>query len=380
MIDFSNRKHKKIQTDMLAQVSNALDKRQGSIIQTALGPSAWYLEGVYMDLAKLQDNAYIKTAQGDALDLIVQTRGLSRNEATAAIRKGIFNIRVPAGSIFKTINGANSVTFTVGDRIPEDPDYAYNLICSVPGVIGNTYSGNLLPVTAIVGLTSAVIGEVLEAGTEEEKDEALRERYMATFEAPAFGGNISAYRQEILAVEGVRAVQIYPAWNGGGTVLCSILGDDLKPVLPAVVNSVQNLICPFEDGESAPSANGYGFAPIGAAVTIMTGTELTLNITCDIEFASTVQNGEELYQAEIENRIQAYLDEVCADWGKALKTHKITYPVTVYISRIVYSILGISDIVNVTNVKINGSGTDLHLTETAQLQQVPVLGTVIING
>lgn len=52
----------------------------------------------------------------------------------------------------------------------------------------------------------------------------------------------------------------------------------------------------------------------------------------------------------------------------------------VYIARIIYAVLQIPEIVNMTNVMINGSGNDLVLTETAELQQVPVLGTVVING
>ena len=121
-------------------------------------------------------------------------------------------------------------------------------------------------------------------------------------------------------------------------------------------------------------------APIGATVTITTATELTLNITCNIQFVSSLQNGVETYQEEIEQKIQDYLDEVNATWGNPLKGQTVEYPVEVYVSRIIYSILQIPDIVNVTDVLINGSGNDLILTETAQLQQVPVLGTVVING
>ncbi len=382
MIDFSGYTRENIENDMLSQVPKNIDTRQGSVIQTALGPAAWYLEGVYMTLSQVQSNAYPATAVGEALELIVKTRGISRKAAAPAVREGIFDVEVPEGSQFKTINGANSVIFVSGAalRSTEEGTYKYQLTCKTPGIIGNSYSGNILPITAIAGLTEAAIGTVIEAGTEEETDDALRARYMATFDTASFAGNIAAYRNEILAIEGVGAVQVYPAWQGGGTVLCSILGDNLKPTLPATVAKVQAMICPPEDGQETPSANGYGFAPIGAAVTITTGTELTLNITCDIEFVNTLQNGIEIYQTEIEQKIQEYLDEVNAVWGNPVKSQTISYPVTVYISRIVYAILQISDIVNVTNVKINGSSNDLQLTETANLQQVPVLGTVVING
>lgn len=381
MIDFSGYTQAAIQEDMLSQVPDTIDTRQGSFIQTAIGPAAWYIEGLYMILSQVQQNAYASTAVGDALDLVAENQGLHRNPAVAAVREGTFNIAIPAGSQFKTINGADSLIFTSGNlKSSSDGTYIYYLTCDTPGSAGNSYTGPIMPITAIPGLRTATIGTITTVGTDEESDDSLRARYMATFEVEAFGGNIASYRNEILAISGVGAVQVYPAWQGGGTVLCSILGSDLKPALPALVETVQNTICPSEDGGSSPSPSGYGLAPIGAAVTITTGTELTLNITCDIEFVSTLQNGVEVYQSQIEQNIQEYLDSVNVTWGNPLKTQTVSYPVTVYISRIIYAILQISDIVNVTNLQINGSGADLELTETPQLQQVAVLGTVVING
>lgn len=380
MLDLSGYTQKEIEKAMLGQVDPNLDTREGSIIQTAIGPIAWYLEGTYMTLNQIQENSNPVTAVGEALDLIVVTRGITRNSARAAVRQGTFNVEIPAGSIFKTINGADSLIFVSGDLISHDADYIYELTCETPGVGGNSYTGPVLPVSAIAGLTSASIGTIITAGTDEETDEALRARYFASFGAQAFGGNIAAYRQAILAINGVGAVQVYPAWKGGGTVLCSILGADLKPALPAVVSEVQEIICPSEDGGNTPSPDGYGMAPIGAAVTITTATELTLNITCNIQFEGSVQDGVATYQTEIEEKISEYLHEVCGTWGEPLKTYTVSYPVMVYVARIIYAVLQISSVVNMTNVLINGSPNDLELTETAELQQIPVLGTVVING
>lgn len=380
MLDLSGYTQKEIEKAMLGQVDPNLDTREGSIIQTAIGPIAWYLEGTYMTLNQIQENSNPVTAVGEALDLIVVTRGITRNAARAAVRQGTFNVEIPAGSTFKTINGADSLIFVSGNLISHDADYIYELTCETPGVGGNSYTGPVLPVSAIAGLTSASIGTIITAGTDEETDEALRARYFASFGAQAFGGNIAAYRQAILAINGVGAVQVYPAWKGGGTVLCSILGADLKPALPAVVSEVQEIICPSEDGGNTPSPDGYGMAPIGAAVTITTATELTLNITCNIQFEGSVQDGVATYQTEIEEKIAEYLHEVCGTWGEPLKTYTVNYPVMVYVARIIYAVLQISSVVNMTNVLINGSPNDLELTETAELQQIPVLGTVVING
>ena len=380
MLDLSGYTQKEIEKAMLGQVDPNLDTREGSIIQTAIGPIAWYLEGTYMTLNQIQETSNPVTAVGEALDLIVVTRGITRNAARAAVRQGTFNVEIPAGSTFKTINGADSLIFVSGNLISHDADYIYELTCETPGVGGNSYTGPVLPVSAIAGLTSASIGTIITAGTDEETDEALRARYFASFGAQAFGGNIAAYRQAILAINGVGAVQVYPAWKGGGTVLCSILGADLKPALPAVVSEVQEIICPSEDGGNTPSPDGYGMAPIGAAVTITTATELTLNITCNIQFEGSVQDGVATYQTEIEEKIAEYLHEVCGTWGEPLKTYTVSYPVMVYVARIIYAVLQISSVVNMTNVLINGSPNDLELTETAELQQIPVLGTVVING
>ena len=381
MIDFSGYTREAIQEDMLDQVPDNLDKRQGSMIQTAIGPVAWYLEGLYMTLNQVQQNAYADTAVGQALDYICAERGVYRNQAIPAVRQGTFNVEIPAGSTFKTINGANSVIFVSGDQVQgegQEGQYVYRMTCQVPGEIGNSYSGNILPITAISGLTSAVIGKILVSGTEEETDDSLRARYRASFQSVSFGGNIAAYRSAILAIAGVGAVQVYPAWQGGGTVLCSILDAQLTPAEPGLIEQVQNTICPPEDGESTPSANGYGMAPIGAAVTITTATALTLNITCDIQFTSGADAP--TYQQQIEGKIQEYLDTVCATWGNALTSQKVEYNVDVYISRIIAAILTIDQVVNVTNLQINGSASDLSLTETSALQQIPVLGTVVING
>ena len=381
MIDLSGYTAKNIEKDMLGQVSDSLDKREGSIIQTAIGPVAWYLEGLYMTLNQIQENAYPSTAVGESLDLIVQTRGLTRLPAVAAVRQGTFDAPVPSGSSFRTVNGADSLVFVSGEQISASGGtYIYKMTCQTPGTAGNSYTGQILPITAIPNLTTATIGEIVIAGTEEESDDALRARYFASFDSAAFGGNIAAYRNTILAIAGVGAVQIYPAWQGGGTVLCVILGTDLTPALPALIEQVQNIICPPDDDGTSPSPNGYGYAPIGAAVTISTGTELTLDITCDIQFDASVQNGAEAYQEEIEQKIQGYLDTVNASWGAPITGQTIEYPVNIYVSRIISAILQIEAVVNVTNLLINGSPNDISCTETAELQQVPVLGEVTING
>ena len=384
MIDFSTGySYREILDAMLGKVSDTLDKREGSLIQTALGPLAWYLEGLALTLAQVQRAAYAETAEGEDLDLLAATRGLTRRAAVAAVRQGSFNVAIPEGSLFRTVNGDSSVLFVSGEQISTSGGlYVYRMTCQTPGVIGNSYSGNITPVTAIAGLTTAVLGTIITEGADQESDNALRARYVASFDTAPYGGNISEYRQAILAIPGVGAVQVYPAnqYHGGGTALCSIVNADFGPASSALVKTVQDIICPPEDGQTAPSPNGYGIAPIGAAVDIVSATAVTINVSCRIIFASGVEDGLASYGDEIRAAVAEYIHSVAEDWGKALVSNRITYPVTVYASRIIYAILTIPEVASVADLTINGASGDLTLTETAALQQVPVLGEVALNG
>lgn len=380
MLDFSDFTTEAILDDMLTQVDDSYDTSEGSIIGTALGPAAWYLEGVYEELTQVQDNAYAPTAVGASLDLIAEGRGITRKPAVAAVRQGTFNLAIDPGSRFSTINGDDSLIFDVGALISgSGTTWVYQMTCEAPGAEGNSYTGDLLPITNIDGLTSATIGEIITPGADEETDNALRQRYEESFQTPAFGGNISAYRNEILSIAGVGAVQVYPAWQGGGTVLCSIISPDYTPVDPSIVENVQNIICPSPAGPTTPSSLGFGFAPIGAAVTIKTAESVTINIAATIETDASASGDVSDYESEITANIKAYIDSVNAGWGNMLKGFSIQYPVTIYIARIIASIITVNGIINVSNVTINGSATDLQLTETAQLQQVALLSEVTIS-
>ena len=374
MIDFSAYTKEYIEQQMLAQVDPNIDTREGSMVQTAVAPGAWFLEGLYLELEKLQQNSNAETAVGSYLDLITETRGIIRKAATPAVRQGPFNMAIPAGSVFKTMNGEDSVNFVSGDLISSSPNYVYEMTCETPGIIGNSYTGAILPITAISGLTLATIGTIITVGTDEETDAALRARYAESFEVAGFGGNISSYRNTILSLSGVGAVQVYPAYNGGGTVLCSILDDNHEPAQQVLIDAVQDYICP---PVNAPSSLGFGMAPIGADVTITTATPLTLDIACTIQW-DTGHGGATDIEA-VENAIDAYIKEAGSTWGDPVTGYTISYTVTVYLARIISAILSVEGVVNVTGVTINGSATDVSCTETSALQEIPEMGTVTIS-
>lgn len=375
MIDFSQDTYQNLLQTMLAQVPATYDKRDTAPIPTALGPAAWVLEGFYLTLNQVQQQAFVQTAVGEALDMLAVLGGITRNQASAAVLLGVFNAQVPIGSRFSTINGSNSINFTATATAtvedPQEGSYYYQMTAETPGTIGNEYTGPILPITVINGLTSAQLTDILVPGDDTETDEEFRARLITALTDRPFAGNIASYRENILAIDGVGAVQVYPTWNGGGTVACSILGADYLPASEQLIENVQNAIDPPTSGL------GLGLAPIGAQVTIATPSEVTVNVTATVTLASGYAIGQ--VQAPIETAVGNYLATVRQNWSTNTSSTSVVYAADVYVSQVVAAIVGVTGVVNATNVQLNGGTADLTLTQTGASQQVPVLGTVTLS-
>ena len=370
MIDFSQDTYQNLLQTMLGRVPDTYDKRDTSPIPTALGPASYVLEGFYLALNQVQQQGFIQTASGQSLDYLAVIAGLARYPASAAVRLGVFNTAVPIGARFSTINGANSINFVVTSTTSTANQY--QLTAETPGSIGNEYTGPILPITTIPGLTSAQITDILVPGDDEETDDELRQRLVAALNERPFGGNIASYRENVLAIDGVGAVQVYPTWNGGGTVKLSVLGADFLPASSELVENVQNAIDPPPN-----QGLGLGLAPIGAKVTVVSPSSLTVNVSATVTLAAGYSIGQ--VQQPIEKAIEAYLLTVRQSWATNTSDTSVVYAADVYLSRITAAIVGVTGVVNATNVQLNGSVADLTLTENGTVQQVPVIGTVTLS-
>lgn len=377
MINFDTQTYQNILQAMLDRVPDTYDKRDTAPIPTALGPAAWALEGFYLSLNQVQQQAFVQTASGDSLDMLSVIGGLTRYPASAAVRLGVFNAAVAIGARFSTINGESSINFIVtATDTPSDPTegfYYYQLTAETPGTIGNEYTGPILPITSIPGLTSAEITDILIPGDDTETDDELRQRLITALNERPFGGNIASYRSYVLGLDGVGAVQVYPTWNGGGTVKLSVLGADFLPASSELVENVQNAVDPPPN-----QGLGLGMAPIGAQVTVVAPTELTVNVAATLTLASGYQIGQ--VQQPIEDAIEAYLLTVRQAWATNTSSTSVVYEANVYLARVTAAIVGVEGVVNATNVTLNGGTADLTLTENGTTQQVPTLGTVTLTA
>lgn len=179
----------------------------------------------YMDWVRRQ--CFPQTAAGKQLDMHAQMRGLKRKDAEAAAGVLRFyvpktlatDLTVPAGTVCLN-SGAVRFTTTEDAVIKAGTLYgeAAAEACE-PGEAGNVSAEAVCYMSAPpAGVGSCVNPAAFTGGSEAENDEQLRARVLASYAAPANGGNAAFYESEVLAMEGVGAVKVLPRRRGAGTL------------------------------------------------------------------------------------------------------------------------------------------------------------------
>jgi uncharacterized phage protein gp47/JayE len=317
----------------------AIDKSEGSIIYDALAPAAQEIMILYGSLDLVIDNAFADTASREYLIRRAAERDISPYPATNAIWRGEFNIDVPIGSRYSI----DDLDYVVIKQISEG---VFEVRCEMAGSIGNTLSGDLIPIDYIDGLTSAQLVSIIAPGEDEEDTAAFRERYFMSVEVQAFGGNIADYKEKIHTIPGVGGVKIYPVWDGGGTVKAVIT--DANNAVPdeQLISDVQNIIDPTQDH------GGLGLAPIGHVVTIAGALQTLINIVTTLEY-DTGYNWSNV-GTDVLAIVDQYYQELCAQW------ETLDY-IIVRISQLESRILTVTGVADISDTTLNGNAANLEL-------------------
>lgn len=366
MIDLSNKTMASLLSSMLLRVNEQVNKREGSLIRTALSACAWVIEGLYIELSGVQRQAYGTTATGEYLDMKAEERGVYRLPAVASVYHMKCNLSTLALGL--ELADSSGYTWKVSSGVISGPDgnnlYTYTITCQTPGEIP-TPSGSLRALSFVAGLVEAVFDSAVINGRDIESDEALRKRYEESLVEIAFAGNIAAYREKILEltydVSGssarVGALQVFPTTmpdgtQNGGFVKIYILDDELNQASADLVQAVQNAICPMYAGVN--HGDGYGFAPIGASVNIASVTTFP---TLKIEVTVTMGAGVPLASVRdlIEYNIKYYIAEQKRGWGKQIPQGTSTSKVVIR-EAFIYSAALVDGVEDVTSVVIKKNG------------------------
>lgn len=343
-----------IMNRMLESVPDTVDKREGSIIYDALSPAAAELVKCYMELDVVMDETFVDTASLQYLMLRCKERGVAIQGETAAVIEGVFtpsSVELTAGLRFN----CDEVNYTITEKISAGH---YKLEAETLGTVGNKYTGLLLPIQTVNGLDTAQIAAVLIPAEDGDTTDTLREKYYASIDGEAFGGNVADYREKVNAITGVGGVKVYPVWNGGGTVKLTIIASDYTAPSSELISKVQTAIDPEQN-----HGEGMGLAPIGHTVTVTGAKYADLTITANVTFAAgwNWENG----KSQLVSAANAYLDELCKAWADSETT-------VVRISQIETHLLTADCVVDVDGTTVNGDTKNIELAA----DEIPRLSTI----
>lgn len=179
---------------------------------------------------------------------------------------------------------------------------------------------NVIPVYNVAGLVSCKLGELHIPGTDEEKDESLRERWQDKKKGPSQNNNRHQYKSWCEERTGVGRAHIFPLYGGENTVMAVLYSEDGGLPTKGVIDDVQQYIDPIVEGYKV-SVNGKmlvfgdglgdGVSDLGAHFLAMApaGTEILVTFSADL------RNGYSRTQAqeEVLNGIKEYFKSLVID-------------------------------------------------------------------
>lgn len=357
---------------VLERVPDGVDKREGSIIYDAVAPVAYSFAEMAMQMKQVVLNAYIQSANGSFLDYKAAERGTKREAATNARVLAEFAdnkgkpLTIDIEDRFSS-TGANPIFYTCSKVLSNGQA---ELTAESLGTEANAVLGQLLPVTPFDNLGKAEIVEVTVPARDIEDDETLRKRLLSSNEIINYGGNVTDYISFTRELEDVAAVQVYPTWQGGGTVRLVILDNTYNAASQSLIDFVQNKI----DPQDSPG-DGYGIAPIGHTVTVAAPTVRKINISAKIETDSGITVLD--VKDTVTEVINKHFESLRKSWDTLAGERG--YKLTVYRSQLISAIIGVDGVVNVASLLFDNKEEDITLTFSNDLQELPVVGMVTLD-
>lgn len=333
----------------LDMVDDSIDKREGSLIYTALAPICAMLTQAYIALEGFYELGFIESACDKYLDMVAGQFGIFRSNGNSCVKsaKAIGNINNILGKRFIKDDIIFECTKVTSSEHIE-------LTAETEGVLPNYITGELTSLEFIDGLETLIIIKNLILGADKESDDEFRIRALEFIKTPAFGGNISDYKTKVLSISGVNNTEIFTAnILGGGNVGIVIGGSLGMPLSEEVCTYVLGI---FKN-------NGEGLAPIGH--NIIVNTTILKDVEIDIKITINGESPEEFIIAKVYDRVSDMIKKMPFN-SKSLS-----------ISRVIGAALSVDGTVDTIQVLINNSDSNLVLEKT--FEKFEVLNIVSIN-
>ncbi len=408
---FENYDYDYLMESMLSNVSDNLDKREGSVIWDALAPIAVELSKFYANLDIALNEVFADSASYYYLIKRAAERGLVPKEGTNAVLKMIvtpFSTVIEKGDRFNL----DDLNYEVIDAIDKE-NGVYQVMCETPGIIGNQQTGTLLPIEYIDGLEKAELIEVIIPGEDEEDVEDFRARYFSSFTDKAFGGNKADYIRTVENIDGVGSCKVIRIWNGdfspsdfipnpeveqwinsltsadldaeilewikliykaakqhvltvGGKVKIIINNSNYDVPSPELVRSVKVYLDPEET-----TGEGDGVVPIGHVVEVSGVAVKPVNINFSIIYKSGCNFN--MIKDKIFAAIDGYFDLLKEGWAEKNQISITSSALNALITN-----LNLREIENIPGVQLSLDGISYEQSVSLGIDEIPIRG--VVNG
>lgn len=333
----------------LDMVDDSIDKREGSLIFTAIAPICAVLTQAYIALEGFYELGFIESACDGYLDMVAGQFGIFRLKGNTCIKSAI-----ATGDITNILGKTFIKDDIIFKCIKATSNNNIELEAETIGVSPNYITGELTGIEFIDGLETLTIVKNLVLGTDEEKDDEFRRRALEFIKTPAFGGNISDYKTKVLSISGVNNTEIFTAnMLGGGNVGIIVAGSYGVPLSEEFCSNVLKI---FKN-------NGEGLAPIGH--NILVGTTHLKDITIDIKITTNGEVPEEFIISKVYDKVSDMIKKMPFN-SKSLS-----------ISRIIGAVLSVDGTSDTLDVLINKMANNLSIEKT--FEKFEVLNILDIN-
>lgn len=343
---YNQETYEAIRKRMLDNMSNDIDKREGSFVSNMVSPVGVEFAKCYMELDNILSIMFLEDATNEYLDKKVYDFGIERKLGATA--KGIIKVigengtYIPEGS--EVLSQGELAFYTLHDAWIEEEVALIEVEASNVGVDFNIIPNSIDKFAKeINGVTSVTNEEEFAQGVDIETDEELRERFFEIIRRPATSGNIYHYEQWAKEIDGINQARVKPLWNGNGTVKV-IVSNDNSIVSEEIVAKCQEYINTVK--------------PIGADVTVITPTSLDINITANIY----IENGYDTVRAKLdfEQNLEKYLSN-CTD--------------TVVYTRVASCLGSVAGVKDYSELKLNGGISNISFDD----EKLPKIKSIVLS-
>lgn len=356
---------------LLSQIPDTWRKEVGDFPYDMIKPDVAQIMQLEISQDRILQNAFPQYCEDERMDEHMAIRGLTRIEATA--NKRVLSIvadpgvRIPQGYTFTSVvtdEDGNPIEFTADKETIFLSEEAVDVrvTCNLTGSEGNLATGSEFilqpPIAGVASITD--MGTVVMAAERESLDEAWT-RILDKAENPDTGGNVHDYERWVIdgfyKEYGVKVgkVLVDMCWNkdngydGRGTVRIVVVDDEYGPLDASIVSDIKEYLDP-----KAYEGYGYGKAPGGAVVTVITGTSYYIDISASVEYEKNVDRSAVLQQ----------FTELVTDYVKSrvFNRNEDTKELSPVVYKKIAAILGtLSGVSNYDNLTVNGGTEDIKL-------------------